>query len=295
MIAAGFKYKALSFNPKAAGVGSLLFYVALIGAFTPTMFDTAFRGYREECDHCSFDWTTNTSICEKCYYLPIDHGQDNGVHEEHVQILMYIMMILLPLTYLIGLLFTFKTHSDIFKEEHVEEEQQAEWTILTSVITLCISVMMFGLIAEDLIENIEGFIHQFHISQAFLGATLMCLTPAVTEIASAVRFALSGQISLSIQIGSSSAIQVALVQMPMVSLIAILFGGEEDTFKLIFPVLSIFAIILAVFTLVFVSREGHTNYFIGSVLVMMYILLISSFYFVPSELGEPNVTYSSHK
>lgn len=37
----------------------------------------------------------------------------------------------------------------------------------------------------------------------------MCLTPAVTEIASAVRFALAGQISLSIQIGSSSAIQVS--------------------------------------------------------------------------------------
>lgn len=74
-----------------------------------------------------------------------------------------------------------------------------------------------------MIENVEGFIHRFHISQAFLGVTMMyvlvlglldlslrCLTPAVTEIASAVRFALAGQISLSIQIGSSSAIQVCL-------------------------------------------------------------------------------------
>jgi Ca2+/H+ antiporter len=29
------------------------------------------------------------------------------------------------------------------------------------------------LIAEDMIENVEGFIHQFKISQAFLGVTLM--------------------------------------------------------------------------------------------------------------------------
>lgn len=58
--------------------------------------------------------------------------------------------------------------------------------------------------------------------------------------------------------------------MPLVTLIAILFGDSGETFKLIFPLLNVFAVILAVFTLVFVSREGHTNYFIGIPSIFLY-------------------------
>jgi Ca2+/H+ antiporter len=51
--------------------------------------------------------------------------------------------------------------------------------------------------------------------------------------------------------------------MPLVTAIAVLFGDPSEQFKLIFPLLNVFSVMLAVFTLVFVSREGHTNYFIG--------------------------------
>jgi Ca2+/H+ antiporter len=51
------------------------------------------------------------------------------------------VMFMLPLTYIIGLVFTFKTHSDIFVEEHEEEDgEEAEWSIITAVIILSISV-----------------------------------------------------------------------------------------------------------------------------------------------------------
>lgn len=295
MVAASIKFRTLKFNPKAAGVGSLLFYIALVGAFTPTLYYIAFNGYREECSGCytSLDQNVTKFICEKCHYVAVAHDPE---HDARVTKLMYMVMFMLPLTYIIGLVFTFKTHSDIFVEEHEEEDgEEAEWSIITAVIILSISVLCFGLIAEDMIENVEGFIHRFHISQAFLGVTMMCLTPAVTEIASAVRFALAGQISLSIQIGSSSAIQVALVQMPLVTAIAVIFGDPNEQFKLIFPILNVFSVMLAVFTLVFVSREGHTNYFIGSVLFVMYIILISAFYFIPETVTTNSTATDVHK
>jgi Ca2+/H+ antiporter len=57
---------------------------------------------------------------------------------------MYIVMFLLPIAYIIGLVFTFKTHSDIFvehsEEDEEEEGEEPEWSILTSVIILSISV-----------------------------------------------------------------------------------------------------------------------------------------------------------
>lgn len=56
---------------------------------------------------------------------------------------MYIVMLMLPITYIVGLVFTFKTHSDIFVEPdggHEEEEEEPEWSIITAVIILSISV-----------------------------------------------------------------------------------------------------------------------------------------------------------
>jgi Ca2+:H+ antiporter len=74
--------------------------------------------------------------------------------------------------------------------------------------------------------------------------------------------------------------------MPIISLLSYFFSATDEKFILIFPTLSIFAVILAVLTLVFVCKEGHTNYFIGIVLLMMYLILISAFYFIPSQDSE---------
>jgi len=259
------------------------FFVAIIGAFTPTIFYSAFNGFKQQCHNCTDvlinGSTTHSDIeCERCYYLPISH---DPLFDQGVGTIVIIVMIMLPITYIFGMVFTFYTHSELFEEQD-EDEDAAEWTILTAAIVMSVSVITFGLIAEDLIEIIQEVLERLGISQEFLGVTLICLTPAATEIANAVRFALEGQISLSVQIGSASAIQVALVQMPIISMMSYFLSSPEARFILVFPFLSIFSVIIAVFTLIFVCKEGHTNYFIGIVLVMMYLILISAFYFVPT-------------
>lgn len=63
-----------------------------------------------------------------------------------------------------------------------------------------------------------------------------------------------------------------------------LCSKPDDNFHLIFPNLSIFAVTLAVFTFNYISTDGSANYFIGAVLVMMYFIILSAFYFVPEVL-----------
>lgn len=57
-------------------------------------------------------------------------------------------MVLLPLTYIIAMVFTFYTHSELFSEMEEEAGEAAEWSILVSAIVMSISVVTFGLIAE---------------------------------------------------------------------------------------------------------------------------------------------------
>jgi len=203
-----------------------------------------------------------------------------------VKKLSYLACAILPCTYLIGLFFTFKTHSHIFDDEEGEGEGTAEWTIAFSIFVMLVSITCFGLLAEDVVELLQDVLVELGLTQAFVGITLIALTPAATEIANAIKFALLDNISLSVSIGSASSIQVALIQMPALILLSIAFSAD-DSFHLIFPLMSVFSVILSVITFNYISAEGHSNYFVGSVLVVMYILLIASFFFTPGSYHFP--------
>jgi hypothetical protein len=95
MVAASIKYRTLKFNSKAAGVGSLLFYIALVGmfcifcsllfffnslgAFTPTLYYIAFNGFREECFGCytTLEHNVTKFVCEKCHYVAVAHDPEH--------------------------------------------------------------------------------------------------------------------------------------------------------------------------------------------------------------------------
>lgn len=97
-------------------------------------------------------------------------------------------------------------------------------------------------------------------------------------------FAVNDNVALSIEIGSSSAVQLALIQVPvLVALSAVhkSFFPDQPGFTLIFPSLDLFAVIFAVIIVNYVSIDGRSNYFIGSALVIIYFLLVAAFFFVP--------------
>eukprot|EP01125_Pyxidicula_operculata_P013873 TRINITY_DN459_c1_g1_i1.p1 TRINITY_DN459_c1_g1~~TRINITY_DN459_c1_g1_i1.p1 ORF type:complete len:723 (-),score=152.84 TRINITY_DN459_c1_g1_i1:166-2166(-) len=292
MIVGGIKYKEQHFNAKAAGVSSILLFIAIIGAFSPTIFYHVFGRYSQKCTNCitTFDDVTNTTqmVCSDCHYFQ-DNVDHDPAFDDGVRYLLWFTGALMPVAYIIGMVFTFKTHKHLFEDEE-GEEGSAEWGLATSILVMLVSVLCFGLIAEDVVHVLQGVLESLGVTQAFLGITLIALTPAATEIANAIKFALLDQISLSVGIGSASAIQVSLIQMPAliwISMITNANSGDATPFHLVFPVLSVFAVILAVMTFNYISSEGTTNYFIGASLVIIYLCLVSAFYFVKSSVPSP--------
>lgn len=73
------------------------------------------------------------------------------------------------------------------------------------------------------------------VDEKFLGLTLFALVPNTTEFMNAISFAMNGNISLSMEIGSAYALQVCLLQIPaMVAFSAVYnpakVGDQVDTF-----------------------------------------------------------------
>jgi Ca2+:H+ antiporter len=166
-----------------------------------------------------------------------------------------------------------------------QEEPQAEeptWSIRISIVILMVATLMFAFIAEILTDTIQPVTEAIGITQTFVGVVILGLITNVVEIVNAIQFALANNVQLAVEIGASVSIQISLLQMPLLVLFsAIVTPDGHEQFSLIFPWVEAFAVIFAVVILNYLSTDGRANYFHGVSLVLSYILLVISFYFVP--------------
>ncbi len=55
--------------------------------------------------------------------------------------------------------------------------------------------------------------------------------------------------------------------------------NSANSFILVFPLFSVFAIIMSVIIVNYISIEGVTNYFKGASLTIIYLLFVAAFFF----------------
>jgi len=79
---------------------------------------------------------------------------------------------------------------------------------------LILATILFALVAEELVSAINPTVESTGASQSLVGLTIVAIVTSAAEIANAILFAVYNNITLSIEIGSSVAIQICLIQMP---------------------------------------------------------------------------------
>lgn len=160
------------------------------------------------------------------------------------------------------------------------------WSRAKSSIILLTATVAYAIVAEILVDTVDVVLNSVDIDEKFLGITLFALVPNTTEFLNGISFAMNGNIALSMEIGSAYALQVCLLQIPALVLFSGVRGQFIDpsdlidhTFNLIFPQWDMTTVILCVFLLSYMSSEGKSNYFKGSILVMTYLVVLMGFYF----------------
>ena len=118
--------------------------------------------------------------------------------------------------------------------------------------------------------------------------TFLALIPSSSELVNAVMFALQDNIQLSVEIGYSVTCQITLIQIPIVVAFSAIVNHakSEHSFVMIFPVMEVFLVIFAVLIINYLSMDGRANYFHGSVLVVVYLIIIITFFFIPDPGSE---------
>ncbi|UPX14282.1 uncharacterized protein EKO05_0004771 [Ascochyta rabiei] len=134
------KRKTQRFNVKSAGVTSTMLLFAVIGAFGPTLFYQIYGSHELNCRQCTrvhpqmgHVETTSERDCRRCYYSQTPALHDR-FYNEAVKPYTWFSAALLFLSYVVGLLFTLRTHAaTIWSNEPDEKEKKPFDTVVNSL------------------------------------------------------------------------------------------------------------------------------------------------------------------
>ncbi|KAF2644611.1 calcium permease family membrane transporter-like protein [Massarina eburnea CBS 473.64] len=120
------KRKTQRFNVKSAGVTSTMLLFAVIGAFSPTLFYQIYGSHELKCHRCHHPLSVPlANDCRRCYY-----SQTPAVHDpfykQAVRPYIWFCAALLFFSYVIGLLFTLRTHAAVIWSTDIDEKKPAD-------------------------------------------------------------------------------------------------------------------------------------------------------------------------
>jgi len=199
--------------------------------------------------------------------------------QEHIPALSIAVAIVMALIYLAGLVFSLLTHKDLFdaSDEMKATNEKSTMSKRLAAFILLLTVIVVAVESELLVRGIEGAASTIGITQIFIGIVLIAIVTNIAEKATAIHFALENKLDVSIEIGLSSAIQIALFVVPILMLVSqILHFG----FDLVFTPFEILSVVLAVMIINYLSADGRCNWLEGAQLISVYLIIIIAFFFI---------------
>ena len=197
----------------------------------------------------------------------------------HIQVLGNAVAVVMTLIYLAGLFFSLRTHKDLFdaSDEMKTTHERPTMSKKLAASILLLTVVVVAVESEFLVHGLETAAVTIGITQTFIGIVIIAIITNIAEQSTAVHFALENKLDVSIEIGLSSAIQIALFVVPILMLISSIFNFG---FSLVFTPFQILAVMLAVLIVNYLSADGRCNWLEGAQLISVYSIIAIAFFFV---------------
>jgi Ca2+:H+ antiporter len=178
------------------------------------------------------------------------------------------LAVLLIVGYGLGLLFSLKTHQEIFSgAEHAEAGEPA-WPIALALVTLAIVTILVALVSEIFVESVQKAAETFGMSQAFVGFIVVALVGAAAEMAVAFSAARKNRLDLSVGIALGSASQIALFVGPVLVLLSYVIGPTPMDLQ--FWPGAVVMVFVATLVAAFITSGGRSAWFVGVLLIFVY-------------------------
>ena len=207
----------------------------------------------------------------------------------------YSLLLALALLVFYGLsyVYQFFTHGELFREmpmpfEHdsphsvsaaPEDAGEARQGLLAALLMLVLTTVVLVYSSQGLVDGLAASVRQFHLSNFFTGVFLLPLFGSAAEFVISLRSAQRNRMDLAVATTVGSSIQIVLFVLPLLVITGTLIGRPLGVF---FSPQAMIAVITSVFAVQWVTEDSSLDWFEGAFLVLVYVLLFSSTYFLLS-------------
>jgi len=244
VFAGGMRFKEQTFNKDSVGVSSTMLIIAVAALALPSLY--ALGGERDPAQ---------------------------------LRLLSDSVAVVMAAVYIAGLVFSFVTHKHLFDaSDEIKASLEAPTISLRRAAgLLLITTAAVALESEILARDVEMAAASLGLSQTFIGLVGIAIVTNIAEKANAVHFAMQNKLDISLEIGLSSAIQIALFVVPALVFASHALGYD---FSLVFSGFEIAGMLFAVMIVNHLSADGRCNWLEGVQLVSVYLIIAIAFFFI---------------
>jgi Ca2+:H+ antiporter len=198
---------------------------------------------------------------------------------EFTQTLSACLSVLLIVTYGLGLLFSLKTHREFFGGADHGEGEETQWPLSLALVTLGGVTVLVALVSEVFVESVQQAAVALGISPAFVGFIIVALVGGAAEMVTALSAARKDRLDLSVGVALGSAAQIALFVAPVLVLVSYFLGPAPMDLQ--FWGGAVALMLISAMTASLVTNTGRSAWFIGALVVVIYLIFALTLYLLP--------------
>jgi Ca2+:H+ antiporter len=185
-------------------------------------------------------------------------------------------------SYGLGMLFSLKTHRELFASAEHAEAGDEPWPLGLALATLAGVTVLVALVSEVFVESVQQAAAAFGMSPAFVGFIVVALVGGAAEMASAFSSARKNRLDLSVGIALGSASQIALFVAPVLVLMSYVMGPTPMDLQ--FWPGAVVMMLIATLTASLVTNSGRSAWFGGVLVLMVYLIFAMTLYLLPPQV-----------
>jgi Ca2+:H+ antiporter len=182
-------------------------------------------------------------------------------------------------TYALSLLFSLKTHRDVFQSVGAEEHEETPWPLSIAVGALALSTLFIALVSEIFVGSVQQAAVSLGMSKAFVGFVVVSLVGAAAEMTTAFAAARKNRVDLAVGVAMGSSAQIALFVAPVLLILS--YFVAPAPMDLNFAVGQVLLVLLTTLTVSFVISGGRAAWYSGVQLLAVYAIFAVTAYLIP--------------
>lgn len=179
----------------------------------------------------------------------------------------------------LSMLFSLGTHREVFASAESGESGEVPWPLGLALATLAGVTVLVALVSEVFVESVQKAAEAFGMTPAFVGFIVVALVGGAAEMAAAFSGARKNRLDLSVGIALGSASQIALFVAPVLMLASYFIGPTPMDLR--FWPGAVVMILIAIVVAAFVTNSGRSAWFVGVLLLMVYMVFAMTLYLLP--------------